>query len=557
MNHGFIDSGEKNNNHRKKINTDPGTNSFMESDGILNDATSLAAKEVVSPTMKLVAKEMQSPLVNTTNVEKTGLGSYPPLPTQGTTPAGNTPGKSSYVNVISEPNRKALNFRTLFIPRENKVDVVVPMESVRAISERFVNTAYGFFLGKRVAYPVVANYVRNTWGKFGLVKSMLNLSTRLFSFKFSSMDGLNAMLENGSWFIRNHLLILRKWNPDVNLLKKDIRNVLVWVKLHGVPVMAFSEDSLSAIAIKLGTLLMLDSYTFDMCLQSWGRSSYARAMIELHADVELKGNIVVAMPKINKEFYTCTVRVEYEWKPFRCACCKVFGHIQEECFKNIGLGVATNLKKPSQTPRGVLVGPKVGFKPTKEYRHVSKNLTANSNSNNKKGVEPTQEVSNSNPFDMLNSVDMDVKLGTNGGNSNLASNEANSNESSFWNVKNSSTSTTPIVDKIGKLEKLIIDGKATLVDDAGKPLKKFEYPDDHDSEDVVESVDNDMDRSMAAEKVGFRTKSLLEQWRYSYETCDYDEYPYDDDMYEGQDLPDKIRDICDNLDIRVQGRKKK
>ncbi|GJY36505.1 copia protein [Tanacetum coccineum] len=87
---------------------------------------------------------------------------------------------------------------------------------------------------KRVAYPVVANYVRNTWGKFSLVKSMLNSSTGLFSFQFSSMDGLNSMLENGPWFIRNHPLILRKWNPDVDLLKEDVGNVPVWVKLYGV-----------------------------------------------------------------------------------------------------------------------------------------------------------------------------------------------------------------------------------------------------------------------------------------------------------------------------------
>ncbi|GKA32416.1 hypothetical protein Tco_0718783 [Tanacetum coccineum] len=89
----------------------------------------------------------------------------------------------------------------------------------KVISERFVNTAYGYFLKKRVAYPVVANYVRNTWGKYGLVKSMLNSSTRIFSFQFSSMDGLDAMLENCSWFIRNNPLILKKWNQDVNLLK--------------------------------------------------------------------------------------------------------------------------------------------------------------------------------------------------------------------------------------------------------------------------------------------------------------------------------------------------
>nr|GEZ59279.1 hypothetical protein [Tanacetum cinerariifolium] len=181
---------------------------------------------------------------------------------------------------------KKVNVRTLYTPGGNGIDVVVLVDSIRDISERFANTAYGFFLGKKVAYPVVANYVRNIWGKYELVRSMFSSSTGLFSFQFNFMDGLDAMLENGPWFIRNNPLILKKWHLDENLLKKDVSTVPVWVKLHGVPIMAFNKDGLS-------------------------RSSYARVMIELRADVELKDNIVVAMLKITREIhYTCNVRVE-------------------------------------------------------------------------------------------------------------------------------------------------------------------------------------------------------------------------------------------------------
>ncbi|GJR64388.1 gag-pol polyprotein [Tanacetum coccineum] len=54
----------------------------------------------------------------------------------GHTPADNTLGMSSYANVTGVLSRKDLNFRTLFTLVENKVDVVVPVESIRAISER-------------------------------------------------------------------------------------------------------------------------------------------------------------------------------------------------------------------------------------------------------------------------------------------------------------------------------------------------------------------------------------------------------------------------------------
>ncbi|GJZ36930.1 hypothetical protein Tco_0583121 [Tanacetum coccineum] len=147
--------------------------------------------------------------------------------------------------------------------------------------------------------------------------------------------------------------------------------------------------------------------------------------------------------------------------------------------------------------------------------------------------------------------------GTNRGTTNLVNNEANSSGSYFMNVNNSSTGTTPIIDKIRKFKDLLSSGKAILMDNAGNPLKKVELLGDYDSKDEVASVDNDRAHSLASERVGFGTQCLLEQWRDSYGNGDYDEDPYDDDMYKGQDVSQEIQAICDNLDIKVRGPKKK
>ncbi|GJY02077.1 hypothetical protein Tco_0360229 [Tanacetum coccineum] len=84
----------------------------------------------------------------------------------------------------------------------NGTDVVVPLESIRAINGRFVNTTYGFFLGKRVAYLV-----------------------------FSSMDGLDSMLESGPWFIR--LLILLKAIKQIIICKSQSEHIDEFYKLVG------------------------------------------------------------------------------------------------------------------------------------------------------------------------------------------------------------------------------------------------------------------------------------------------------------------------------------
>ncbi|GJR84627.1 hypothetical protein Tco_0155412 [Tanacetum coccineum] len=177
----------------------------------------------------------------------------------------------------------------------------------------------------------------------------------------------------------------------------------------------------------------------------------------------------------------------------------------------------------------------MALKSQKEYRHVTKKPNASSSGNKKKGGEPTIEVSNSNPFDVLNLVDHDVEFGTNGGTTNLVNNEATSSGSSFMNIDNNGefASNTPIGEKIDKIEQQICEGKLRLLDNDGNPL--------------VPTDGNDK---------GYGTNSLLEQWRDSYpDNDDYD--PYDDDMYENHDLSEHLQSICDDLDITVHGRKKK
>nr|GFC69028.1 hypothetical protein [Tanacetum cinerariifolium] len=177
------------------MNTSLGIGVSMKFDDTMNEDTLVGVastvKEGVTPSVvDMMVKEKIFSLEDTTNPE-----SFPTLTTTVTNTAGNAPGKSSYDNVTSKPSGKKVNVRTLFTPGGNEIDVVVSVDSIRAISERFANTAYGFFLGKKMAYPVVANYVRNTWGKYGLVRLIFSSSTCLFSFQFSSMDGLDAMLE--------------------------------------------------------------------------------------------------------------------------------------------------------------------------------------------------------------------------------------------------------------------------------------------------------------------------------------------------------------------------
>ncbi|GJU71452.1 hypothetical protein Tco_1262857 [Tanacetum coccineum] len=179
----------------------------------------------------------------------------------------------------------------------------------------------------------------------------------------------------------------------------------------------------------------------------------------------------------------------------------------------------------------------------------------------KKGVEPTIEVSNSNPFDVLNSVYHDVEFGTSRGTTNLVNNKATLSGSYFMNIDNKGefASNTPIGKKIDKIKRQICKVKLRLLDNDGNPLVPTGIVKSDSEVEVVFDKTANLRISTSGKDgsdKGYGTNSLLEQWRDFYpDNGDYD--PYDNDMYKNHDFSEYLQSICDDLDIMVRGRKKK
>ncbi|GKD91307.1 zinc knuckle CX2CX4HX4C containing protein [Tanacetum coccineum] len=59
---------------------------------------------------------------------------------------------------------------------------------INEINARFVNTLYRFPIGKRLAFPMVENYVKYAWAKYGLKRVMMHHG--FFMFQFDSDSGM-------------------------------------------------------------------------------------------------------------------------------------------------------------------------------------------------------------------------------------------------------------------------------------------------------------------------------------------------------------------------------
>ncbi|KAJ0599778.1 hypothetical protein HanIR_Chr03g0108881 [Helianthus annuus] len=105
--------------------------------------------------------------------------------TQGTHPINESTAKPmSYADSVVAQNLKKVYFRSLASSAvHDGCDIVLPRESVRMVQDKLANTLYGYFLGDRVAFPVVNYFVPMNWKKYGLQKTMMNAND-FFFFKF-------------------------------------------------------------------------------------------------------------------------------------------------------------------------------------------------------------------------------------------------------------------------------------------------------------------------------------------------------------------------------------
>ena len=244
--------------------------------------------------------------------------------------------KLSYASMFKTKNTfKSVNICEL--RNDERVEgahVTIPLKEIKDVSARFANTLYGYFIGKQLAFPIMENYVKNTWAKYGLERVMLN--NGFFLFQFSTKDGMDQVLEAGPWLIRSIPIFLNIWTPNTTLVKEEVTSAPVWLKLYNVPIVAYTEVGLSLVTTQIGKPIMLDSYTSSMCEKSWGRNSYARALVEVSSLNELMDHVVVAIPYPNGSGHSLVrIDIEYEWKPPRCDCCKIFDHNDAACPKNV------------------------------------------------------------------------------------------------------------------------------------------------------------------------------------------------------------------------------
>ncbi|GJZ64108.1 hypothetical protein Tco_0620529 [Tanacetum coccineum] len=132
--------------------------------------------------------------------------------------------------------------------------------------------------------------------------------TKLFGislFTPKDIDFFTSDLKSGKYQVWSELT--REKHQEVMNTIWSIWNKLVVetpIETNAIPCLVFSEDGLSIIASQIGNPIILDSYTSSICIESQGRSSFARCLIEIDSEDVLKESLTMGVPLTEGTRYT-------------------------------------------------------------------------------------------------------------------------------------------------------------------------------------------------------------------------------------------------------------
>ncbi|KAL2938255.1 LINE-1 retrotransposable element ORF2 protein [Bienertia sinuspersici] len=246
--------------------------------------------------------------------------------------------QNNWLNVIAG----SVPSKTCTVSNETHVDAPVKID-LDDIDEELVywsSAMVVYVLGANPPFSVFNGYCHRIWGKKGLDKVLL-VGKGLYLVRFNSVEQREQIWNDEPKFFDSKPVIMKKWDPDMELHKETIKTVPIWIRFPKLELKYWGHRSLHKLGDAIGTTLKVDRLT-----EQKERLAYARIMVEVDIQKELPDQIEF----INEKGISMVQLIEYEWRPNFCSKCNKYGHRGEECSKGVRKEMAWKPKTTSGPP---------------------------------------------------------------------------------------------------------------------------------------------------------------------------------------------------------------
>ncbi|KAJ6373808.1 hypothetical protein OIU78_029485 [Salix suchowensis] len=193
----------------------------------------------------------------------------------------------------------------------------IPHDMQMADVDIWKRSMIGFFVSYKLPFHAVQSIANRIWKTHGLEKTTV-MANGFMVFRFNTEAAVGEILARGPWLFGGKAILLQQWQPGFLFDKNKIKTIPVWARLQGLPFPLWNKKGLSLAASMVGKPIACDEATMQC-----SRLEFARVCIEIDAEEPIIHQFQVVSSLSEKPV---SVHVSYEWKPARCATCKVFGH---------------------------------------------------------------------------------------------------------------------------------------------------------------------------------------------------------------------------------------
>ena len=138
-----------------------------------------------------------------------------------------------------------------------------------------------------------------------------------FLIRFSLKEDSEAVLMKGLWFVGEHFLSIRLWEPNFKPSTTNISSIAVWVRLYELPIEYYNAEALHQIGKAISNVLRVDTHTVT---ETMGK--FARLCVQI--DIKKPLTIAVKIGRLEQP-------VNYEGIDKLYFSCGHIGHRQEYC----------------------------------------------------------------------------------------------------------------------------------------------------------------------------------------------------------------------------------
>ncbi|XP_023887142.1 uncharacterized protein LOC111999250 [Quercus suber] len=199
---------------------------------------------------------------------------------------------------------------------EGLVEVKLTKETKNRIRAPWAKALIVKVFGRTIGYNYLTFKINAMWKPTARM-DCVDLGKDFFLIKFYDNGDSDKVLRGGPWFIGEHFLAIKPWEPYFRASESSFSSVAVCVRFPELPIEFCDRSVLLEIGKAIGPVLRIDSYR-----AIGSRGSYARLCLQIDLKKPLINTIKAG------QLYQ---KVMYEGLSTLCFWCGRVGHKQEAC----------------------------------------------------------------------------------------------------------------------------------------------------------------------------------------------------------------------------------